>query len=71
VIGTDTPGTVWLDMVSLFPRDTFKGRPNGLRNDLMQTIAAMKPAFVRFPGGCFVEGQRMADATRWNTRTGR
>ncbi|MEU8892340.1 alpha-L-arabinofuranosidase C-terminal domain-containing protein [Streptomyces sp. NPDC048442] len=47
-------GTVGLDMVSLFPRDTYKNRPNGLRKDLAEKIAALKPGFVRFPGGCLV-----------------
>ncbi|WP_327669728.1 MULTISPECIES: alpha-L-arabinofuranosidase C-terminal domain-containing protein [unclassified Streptomyces] len=43
-----------LDMVSLFPRDTYKGRKNGLRKDLAQKVADLKPGFVRFPGGCLV-----------------
>ncbi|MGW0735261.1 alpha-L-arabinofuranosidase C-terminal domain-containing protein [Streptomyces sp. NPDC002851] len=43
-----------LDMVSLFPRDTYKGRENGLRKDLAEKIAALKPGFLRFPGGCLV-----------------
>ncbi|MFI0239447.1 alpha-L-arabinofuranosidase C-terminal domain-containing protein [Streptomyces sp. NPDC016845] len=43
-----------LDMVSLFPRDTYNGRTNGLRKDLAEKIAALKPGFVRFPGGCLV-----------------
>ncbi|QGZ52074.1 alpha-N-arabinofuranosidase [Streptomyces sp. QHH-9511] len=47
-------GTVRLDMVSLFPRETFRGRPNGLRKDLAEKIAALKPGFLRFPGGCLV-----------------
>ncbi|OYD06846.1 alpha-N-arabinofuranosidase [Paludifilum halophilum] len=47
-------GTVRLDMVSLFPRDTFKGRTNGMRKDLAQKIAALNPGFLRFPGGCLV-----------------
>jgi alpha-L-arabinofuranosidase len=47
-------GVVRLDMVSLFPRDTFKGRPNGLRRDLAEQIAALRPGFLRFPGGCLV-----------------
>ncbi|MGW0562454.1 alpha-L-arabinofuranosidase C-terminal domain-containing protein [Streptomyces sp. NPDC003016] len=47
-------GTVRLDMVSLFPRDTYKGRPNGLRKDLAEKTAALKPGFLRFPGGCLV-----------------
>lgn len=49
-------GGLALDMVSLFPRDTFKGRANGLRRDLAQTIADLKPKFMRFPGGCLVHG---------------
>jgi alpha-L-arabinofuranosidase len=47
-------GTLRLDMVSLFPRDTYKGRPNGLRKDLAEKVAALHPGFVRFPGGCLV-----------------
>lgn len=47
-------GTLRLDEVSLFPRDTFKNRPNGLRKDLADKIAALHPGFVRFPGGCLV-----------------
>ncbi|MFF3320592.1 alpha-L-arabinofuranosidase C-terminal domain-containing protein [Streptomyces sp. NPDC003035] len=47
-------GTLRLDMVSLFPRDTYKGRPNGLRKDLAQKIEALDPGFLRFPGGCLV-----------------
>jgi alpha-N-arabinofuranosidase len=49
-------GGVALDLISLMPRDTFKGRANGLRRDLAQTIADLKPRFVRFPGGCLVHG---------------
>ncbi|MBA8823751.1 alpha-L-arabinofuranosidase [Saccharopolyspora lacisalsi] len=47
-------GTVRLDMVSLFPRDTFMNRPNGMRRDLAEKIAALRPSFLRFPGGCIV-----------------
>lgn len=70
VIGMDAPGTVWLDMVSLFPQKTWKGRANGLRADLMELVAGMKPAFVRFPGGCFVEGDRLENAFRWKETIG-
>lgn len=49
------PGTVVMDVVSLFP-PTYKGRDNGCRQDLAEMLAAMKPRFVRFPGGCYVEG---------------
>jgi alpha-L-arabinofuranosidase len=47
-------GTVRLDMVSLFPKDTWNGRENGLRKDLAEKIADLKPGFLRFPGGCIV-----------------
>ncbi|MEV1068369.1 alpha-L-arabinofuranosidase C-terminal domain-containing protein [Streptomyces sp. NPDC050263] len=50
-----------LDMVSLFPRDTYKHEPNGLRKDLAEKIAALKPGFVRFPGGCLVNTGSMQD----------
>ena len=70
VISTDVPGTVWLDMVSLMPEDTFKRRPNGLRADLAQMLAELKPSFVRFPGGCFVEGSRLSHALRWRHTVG-
>ncbi|GAA1042538.1 alpha-L-arabinofuranosidase C-terminal domain-containing protein [Virgisporangium ochraceum] len=52
-------GTLRLDMVSLFPQKTFKGRANGLRKDLAEKIAALKPGFVRFPGGCLVNTNSM------------
>ena len=70
-ISVSTPGTVWLDLVSLFPQNTWKGRRNGLRPDLAEKLAAMKPAFVRFPGGCYVEGGNYCkDAFRWKTTIG-
>ncbi|MEU6290105.1 alpha-L-arabinofuranosidase C-terminal domain-containing protein [Streptomyces sp. NPDC046988] len=50
-----------LDMVSLFPRDTYKHRPNGLRADLAEKIEALHPGFLRFPGGCLVNTGSMAD----------
>ncbi|MGW7786192.1 alpha-L-arabinofuranosidase C-terminal domain-containing protein [Streptomyces tricolor] len=50
-----------LDMVSLFPRDTYKHEPNGLRKDLAEKIAALRPGFVRFPGGCLVNTGSMQD----------
>ncbi|MEV0603050.1 alpha-L-arabinofuranosidase C-terminal domain-containing protein [Streptomyces sp. NPDC050315] len=51
-VASDAPAA--LDMISLFPRDTYKGRENGLRKDLAEKIAALDPGFVRFPGGCLV-----------------
>ena len=52
---------VAVDMVSLFPQDTFMGRKNGLRKDLAQTLADLKPQFVRFPGGCVAHGNSWED----------
>ncbi|MFG2467987.1 alpha-L-arabinofuranosidase C-terminal domain-containing protein [Streptomyces canus] len=60
-----------LDMVSLFPRDTYRGEPNGLRKDLAEKIAALQPGFVRFPGGCLVNTGSMEDysaASGWQRR---
>jgi alpha-L-arabinofuranosidase len=70
VVAATTPGTLYLDMVSLFPKETFKNRPNGLRRDLAQFIADMKPGFVRFPGGCYVEGDSLPNAFRWKKTIG-
>lgn len=47
-------GKVYLDFISLFPVDTFMGRRNGMRKDIAQLLADMKPKFMRFPGGCLV-----------------
>ena len=63
-------GKVWLDMVSLFPADTFKNRPNGLRPDLAQLLADLKPGFVRFPGGCVIEGGTIETAFNWKDSVG-
>ena len=58
-LSTTRRGTYHIDTISMFPRDTFKGRANGMRKDLADMVAAMKPGFVRFPGGCFVEGEEI------------
>ncbi len=63
-------GTIWLDVVSLFPRDTFKQRPNGLRADLAQALADLKPAFVRFPGGAIVGGMNLDNRIQWKDSIG-
>jgi alpha-L-arabinofuranosidase len=59
------PGAVDLDMVSLYPEQTWQNRPHGLRADLVQLLADLQPAFFRFPGGCIVEGSRLADRYQW------
>ena len=47
-------------MVSLFPTDTYKNRENGLRADLVALLEDLHPSFIRFPGGCIVEGNTMS-----------
>lgn len=69
VLATKT-GVVDVDMVSLFPEKTFKGRRNGLRIDLAQAMADAHPGFLRFPGGCIVQGRDMANAYRWKDTIG-
>jgi len=70
VILAELPSTLWLDFVSLFPSATWKGRPNGLRPDIAQMIADLKPGFVRFPGGCVVEGGTVETAYNWKDTVG-
>lgn len=66
----ENKGKVALDMVSLFPENTFKSRPFGLRADLAQTIADLRPRFVRFPGGCLVHGDGVDNMYRWKNTVG-
>jgi len=63
-------GVIDIDLVSLFPHDTWKNRPGGLRNDLVQKIAELKPGFIRFPGGCIVEGKDLTNRYQWKTTVG-
>jgi len=63
-------GVADLDMISLFPQHTWKERPNGLRADLVQLLADMKPGFIRFPGGCIVEGRELATRYQWKKTVG-
>lgn len=69
-ITADTTITFWVDMVSLFPQKTWKDRPNGLRTDLMEMIAALHPQFIRFPGGSFVEGYTAGTFPVWHETIG-
>jgi alpha-L-arabinofuranosidase len=66
----DKAGEYDLDMVSLFPVETFRGRRNGLRKDLAEKLEELKPAFVRFPGGCIVEGSTLDNAYKWKDAVG-
>ena len=67
---TGTSGHLYVDVVSLFPY-TWKNRKNGLRPDLAQLLADTKPSFLRFPGGCYVEGSGSYDQTfQWKKTIG-
>jgi alpha-N-arabinofuranosidase len=69
VIAAGAKGSVWLNLVSLFP-PTFNDRPNGNRVDLMRMLGDMKPAFLRFPGGNYVEGNTFNDYFVWKKTLG-
>lgn len=64
-------GTIDMDMISLFPQHTWKERPGGLRADLVQLLADLKPGFLRFPGGCIVEGRDLANRYQWKKTVGK
>ena len=66
----DGPGAMDVDLVSLFPADTYKNRPGGLRKDLGELLEALHPGFLRFPGGCIVEGRYLEYRYQWKTTIG-
>jgi alpha-L-arabinofuranosidase len=68
VLQFTSTGKVWVDYVSLLPETTFKG--HGLRQDIAQTLADMRPSFIRWPGGCIVEGFTMEDRVKWKESIG-
>ena len=63
-------GTAYFDMISLFPENTYKGRENGLRNDLATKLQELEPAFLRFPGGCVIEGYDINAVYDWKESIG-
>jgi len=69
VLTVDRPGTIWLSLVSLFP-PTYKNQANGFRPDLLQMMIDMRPGFLRFPGGNYLEGDRIADRFEWKKTLG-
>jgi len=69
VISTNRTGLYYFNLVSLFP-PTYKNQPNGFRPDLMQMLVDMKPKFLRFPGGNYLEGPLITDAFPWKTTLG-
>ncbi|NVJ48633.1 MAG: alpha-L-arabinofuranosidase [Cytophagia bacterium] len=69
-ISFEGAGKLDIDLVSLFPEDTWMNRPRGLRADLVQKLADLKPGFLRFPGGCIVEGRTLAKRYQWKKTVG-
>lgn len=67
---TDSSTVFWLDVVSLFPEKTWKGRPNGQRADLMELIADLQPKFIRYPGGSYAEGYTAGTFPVWHESLG-
>jgi alpha-L-arabinofuranosidase len=70
VVLATAPGRIDLDMVSLFPENTWKHRRNGMRADLVKMLADLHPAFMRFPGGCIVEGKDLPNRYQWKDTIG-
>ncbi|RYE36387.1 MAG: alpha-N-arabinofuranosidase, partial [Sphingobacteriaceae bacterium] len=69
VISTSGTGNYWFNLVSLFP-PTYNNRPNGNRPDIMQLLSDMKPAFLRLPGGNYLEGQMFSTRYDWKKTLG-
>jgi alpha-N-arabinofuranosidase len=69
VLTVAQPGTVWFSLVSLFP-PTWNNQPNGFRKDLMQMLVDLKPAFLRFPGGNYLEGDTVQQRFDWKKTIG-
>lgn len=63
-------GEIYLDYVSLFPRDTYNNRANGMRRDLVEALKDISPKFLRFPGGCIVEGRSFSNMYNWKETIG-
>jgi alpha-N-arabinofuranosidase len=69
VISSADAGSYWFNLVSLFP-ETYHNRPNGNRTDIMHLLADMKPKFLRFPGGNYVEGEMFSTRFDWKKTIG-
>lgn len=69
VLTVDRPGTIWFSLVSLFP-PTYRNQANGFRPDLLQMLIDMRPKFLRFPGGNYLEGDQIADRFDWKKTLG-
>jgi alpha-L-arabinofuranosidase len=69
VLTIDRPGTIWFSLVSLFP-PTYRNQANGFRPDVLQMLIDMRPKFLRFPGGNYLEGDQIADRFEWKKTLG-
>jgi alpha-N-arabinofuranosidase len=69
VLTVERPGTIWFSLVSLFA-PTYKNQANGFRPDLLQMLIDMRPKFLRFPGGNYLEGDQIADRFEWKKTLG-
>ncbi|MGI5893680.1 MAG: alpha-L-arabinofuranosidase C-terminal domain-containing protein [Candidatus Merdivicinus sp.] len=69
-IRAEEAGILYVDFVTLFPADTYLNRPYGFRRDLMEMLRGLRPGFLRFPGGCVVEGIDLANAIHWKKTRG-
>ncbi|KQB44582.1 Alpha-L-arabinofuranosidase [Flavobacterium daejeonense] len=69
-ISFEGTGIIDLDMISLFPEETWKNRKNGLRKDIVKLLYDLKPGFIRFPGGCIVEGMTLDNRYQWKKTVG-
>lgn len=64
-------GSIDFDMISLFPQNTWMNRKNGLRADLVQMLKELHPGFLRFPGGCIIEGYNLSNRYSWKDTVGK
>jgi alpha-L-arabinofuranosidase len=69
-VDLSSEGEADIEHVSMFPADTWKGRENGMRNDLAQALADLKPGVFRFPGGCIIEGNNLETRYQWKNSVG-
>lgn len=68
VISLTQPGTVEFDFISMMPADAVAGV---FRRDLFEMLKGLKPGFLRFPGGCIIEGSTLENRYRWKESVGR
>ena len=66
----DSKVTTDVEHISLFPVKTYKGRENGLREDLAKALEDVHPGVFRFPGGCIVEGTDLQTRYQWKNTVG-